>query len=198
MTKAMGTLLEAVALADLKQVQELLAQGYLTIDEQNNQGETPLLIATHQNLVTIAKALIDAKADVNLQDHMQDSPYLYAGAQGRLEILTYMLENSSPNQNVFNRYGGNTLIPAAEKGHLANVKLLLADGKVAINHQNNFGYTALIEAVALTDGSQIYVDIIRELLKYNADKTLRDNRGRTAEDYAIALGYTEILKELQK
>lgn len=198
MTNSIGTLLQAVELADLEQVQELLNQGYRTIDEQNNQGATPLLIATHQNLVGIAKALIDGGADVNRQDHIQDSPYLYAGAQGKFEILAYMLANSAPDQTVYNRYGGNTLIPAAEKGHLDNVKLLLSDGQVDINHQNNFGYTALIEAVALTDGSPVYVAIVRELLKDKADKTLRDHRGKTAEDYAKELGYTAILKELQR
>lgn len=76
--------------------------------------------------------------------------------------------------------------------------LLLEAGSTEINHQNNFGYTALIEAVALTDGSQIYLEIVQELLKYQADKTLRDHAGKTAEDYAKELGYNHILAELQK
>lgn len=94
--------------------------------------------------------------------------------------------------------GGNALIPAAEKGHLENVRLLLADGNVDINHQNNYGYTALIEAVALRDGSKIYQDIVKELLAYDADKKLRDNYGKSAEDYAKELGYQAMLDELQK
>lgn len=107
------------------------------------------MIAVHHNMIDIAKILVDHGANINLQDHIQDSSYLYAGAQGKTEILAYMLENSEPDQSIVNRFGGNALIPAAEKGHLANVKLLLTDGRVDIDHQNHYGYTALIEAVAL-------------------------------------------------
>ncbi len=191
------SLIEAVDQQNEQQVQELLAQS-TEVDIQNDKGETPLLIATHQNNVAIAKALIDAGADINKQDAIQDSPYLYAGAQGKTEILAYMLAHREPDQTVVNRYGGNALIPAAEKGHLENVKQLLEDGRADINHQNNFGYTALIEAVALTDGSTLYQDIVAELLKHDANTELRDNNDKTALDYAKEKGYTEIEAMLKK
>lgn len=191
------SLIEAVEQQNEQQVQELLAQS-TEVDIQNDKGETPLLIATHQNNVAIAKALIDAGADINKQDAIQDSPYLYAGAQGKTEILAYMLAHREPDQTVVNRYGGNALIPAAEKGHLENVKQLLEDGRADINHQNNFGYTALIEAVALTDGSPLYQDIVAELLKHDANTELRDNNDKTALDYAKEKGYTEIEAMLKK
>lgn len=193
-----GSLLTAVEANDSEKVKVILASKDYPINEQNNRGESPLLIATHNNQVEIAKALIKAGADVNLQDHIQDSAYLYAGAQGKTEILAFILENSQPNQQVYNRFGGNALIPAAEKGHLNNVRLLLEEGSVDIDHQNNYGYTALIEAVALRDGSKIYQDIVKELLAYGADTMLRDKYGKTAEDYAKELGYQAMLDELQK
>lgn len=43
-----------------------------------------------------------------------------------------------------------------------------------VNHQNDYGYTALIEAVALRDGSQVYQDIVAELLKHGADPNIVD------------------------
>ncbi|MEI5995072.1 ankyrin repeat domain-containing protein [Candidatus Enterococcus mansonii] len=188
-----GSLLQAVTDIDSAKVQEILQDKSYPIDEMNEKGETPLLIATHQNAVEIAKLLIDRGASINKQDQIFDSPYLYAGAQGKTEILAYMLEKQEPNQQIFNRFGGNALIPAAEKGHIENVKLLLADGRVKIDHQNNYGYTALIEAVALRDGSAVYQQIVKVLLEAGANKTLKDNTGRTAEDYARSLGYTEML-----
>ncbi|MHC5217248.1 ankyrin repeat domain-containing protein [Enterococcus sp. LJL128] len=193
-----GALLQAVAAGDLEKVQLIIGDSDYQIDEVNDKKETPLLIAVHNNQIEIAEQLMAAGADINQQDEIQDSPYLYAGAQGRTEILKYMLENEEPNQAVVNRFGGNALIPAAEKGHLENVKLLLADGRSAINHQNNYGYTALIEAVGLRDGSEVYQQIVAELLKYGADKNLRDNYGKTAADYAFALGYTQILDLLRE
>ncbi|KAF9404329.1 hypothetical protein HW555_014392 [Spodoptera exigua] len=188
-----GSLIQAVIDNDSEKVTTILQDQNYSIDEVTAKGETPLLIATHENFIDIAKQLIDAGADINLQDQISDSPYLYAGAQGKTEILAYMLDKQVPDQQKINRFGGNALIPAAEKGHLENVKLLLKDGRVAIDHQNNFGYTALIEAVALTDGSSIYQEIVNVLLEAGADKTLRDNTGRTAEDYARSLGYSELL-----
>ena len=107
-----------------------------------------------------------------------------------------MLKNGEPDQQIVNRFGGNALMPAAEKGHLENVKLLLADERVNIDHQNNYGYTALIEAVALRDGSAIYQEIVQVLLDNGANKELRDNYGKTAEDYARELGYSQLLTQL--
>ncbi|MEK5107989.1 ankyrin repeat domain-containing protein [Cytobacillus sp. FSL K6-0129] len=198
MTHQSGELLQAVEANNLEKVQDILKDTSYLINETNEKGETPLLIATHKNYIEIAKALINEGADVNKQDVLQDSAYLYAGAQGKTEILAYIIENAKPDHQVYNRYGGNALIPAAEKGHLPNVKLLLADGNVDINHQNNFGYTALIEAVALTDGSEVYQQIVQELLVYNANKELRDDNGMTALDYAKDRGYTEMIELLEK
>lgn len=192
-----GTLITAVEKNDLTTVKTVLKDNDYLIDETNSKQETPLLIATHKNYIDIAKVLIDAGADVNKQDAIQDSPYLYAGAQGKTEILTYMIEKSNPNQKIYNRFGGNALIPAAEKGHLDNVKILLNDKKVAIDHQNNFDYTALIEAVALTDGSKVYQDIVKELLAHHANTELRDASGKTALDYAIEKNYQEIASLLK-
>lgn len=131
-----GELLQAVEEKDVQKVKEILARSNATVNEINNKKETPLLVATHENDIEIAKLLIDAGANINQQDAIQDSAYLYAGAQGKTEILRYMMEHAKPNQQVRNRFGGNALIPAAEKGHLD------------IDHQNDSGYTALIEAVA--------------------------------------------------
>ncbi|MGG1215483.1 ankyrin repeat domain-containing protein [Micromonospora provocatoris] len=198
MAQQSGKLIQAVENNDVEKVQKILQDSTYPINETNDKGETPLLIATHENYIEVAKLLIDVGADINQQDHIQDSAYLYAGAQGKTEILKYMIEHAEPNQNIVNRYGGNALIPAAEKGHLHNVKLLLQDGKVDIDHQNNFGYTALIEAVALTDGSVVYQQIVQELLAYNANKELRDNSGKTALDYAKEMGYTKMIEMLEE
>ncbi|GIN69554.1 hypothetical protein J14TS2_00290 [Bacillus sp. J14TS2] len=193
-----GSLLKAVEEDDQELVLSILENSDYQVEEMNDNSETPLMLAVHNNFIEISKMLIDHGADINKQDEISDSPYLYAGAQGRSEILKYMLENATPNEKIFNRFGGNALIPAAEKGHLENVKLLLEKSKIDINHQNNYGYTALIEAVALAYGSRTYQDIIRILLENGANPNLKDHHGKTALDYAQELNYVEmknILKE---
>lgn len=195
---AANTLLDAASENDLVTAKKIVQDPDYDLNEMNDQGETPLLIATHRNYVEMATLLIEHGADINVQDHISDSPYLYAGAQGRTEILKFMLEHARPDYSKTNRYGGNALIPAAEKGHLENVRLLLEHGEENVNHINKFGYTALIEAVALTDGSKVYQDIVSLLLKYGADTSIRDNAGFNAREYAAQRGYDNILKILNE
>lgn len=187
-----GALLAAANQRNLEQVREILKDSDYVIDEVDGENNTPLNIAVHNNDREIAKMLIDRGANINKQNTISDSPYLYAGAQGRTEILAYMLAHGEPNLSVHNRFGGNALIPAAEKGHIENVKLLLADGHEDIDFQNNYGYTALIEAVGLREGNELYQEIVRVLMDNGANQHIQDNSGRTAMDYAVQLGYTEI------
>ena len=44
-----------------------------------------------RNRVEVARLLIAAGADVNAKDAIEDSPFLYAGAEGRIEILKMTL-----------------------------------------------------------------------------------------------------------
>lgn len=186
---------QAVQANDIARVKGMLKTA--SLDEPNQDGDTPLLVAVKNNHIEISQLLIDAGANINYQNHQQDSPYLYAGAEGRTEILRYMLQHATPDEQVFNRYGGNALIPAAEKGHLNNVRLLLEESNTDIDHQNNFGYTALIEAIALTDGSKRYQDIVRVLLVQGANQQLKDNNNKTALDYAKERNYSEMIALLQ-
>ena len=66
--------------------------------------------------MAVARALIAAGADVNAKDDIEDSPYLYAGAEGRIEILKMTLAAGADLKST-NRYGGTALIPAAHHGH---------------------------------------------------------------------------------
>ena len=78
-------LLQAAGAGDLASVDALLKQG-VAVDVRDGQGNTPLLLATAANRVEVARRLVDAGADVNLQNRMQDSAYLLAGARGYREI----------------------------------------------------------------------------------------------------------------
>jgi len=190
-----GTILDAVNRRDMAKLDELLNGDKAGLNDTNSIGETALLQTVQRNDIAMAKKLIDAGANVNIQDSIQDSPYLLACAKGCTEILEHMLKNAKPepDQKIYNRYGGNGLIPAAEKGHIDNVRLLLEDGRVDINHQNKFGYTALIEAVALTDNSKLYQDIVKLIVDAGADKTLVDEDGNTAMDYAEKMDSKEMI-----
>src|SRR5215207_479287 len=106
-------LIAASASGDLAGVERLLAEG-AGVAARDHRGRTALLAATHGNHVGVARALIAAGADVNAKDSIEDSPYLYAGAEGRTEILKMTLPTADLKST--NRYGGTALIPAAHHG----------------------------------------------------------------------------------
>jgi ankyrin repeat protein len=101
---------------------------------------------------------------------IEDTPYLYAGAEGRTEILKLLLAEGA-NLKDTNRYGGTALIPAAEKGHPDNVRLLL-DAGVDPDHVNRLGWTALLEAIVLSDGGPVHREIVKLLIEGGADVDL--------------------------
>ena len=190
-----AALFEAVERRDAAAVADLIAKG-VAVDARNADGETALLVATHDDLVEIARLLILAGADVNAKDRIQDSPYLYAGARGHLEILKLTLAHGADLKST-NRYGGTALIPASERGHVDTVRTLLEAG-VAVDHVNNLGWTALLEAVLLGDGGERHVAIVKLLLDGGADPSLPDRDGVTPLRHARQKGFSEIAEVLTK
>ncbi|MBC6315007.1 ankyrin repeat domain-containing protein [Listeria grandensis] len=190
-----ASLLRATKAKDLEQIRSLLDQG-AQVDAVNSKGESGLLIATHENDIQMAQLFLKYDADVNLQDHMQDSPFLYAGAEGRTEILRHMLSHH-PDYKLTNRFGGTALIPAAEKGHLANVRLLLAETEIDVNHVNNPGWTAILEAIVLSNGNKTQQQIVQALLENGADPNIADANGVTPLQHAKEQNYHAIADMLQ-
>lgn len=142
-----------------------------------------------------ALALIARGADVNAQDRIQDSVFLYAGAEGYLEVVRAALAHGADVRST-NRFGGTALIPAAEHAHLEVIRVLLAAG-TPVDHVNDLGWTALGEAVALGNGDRRHQDAVRMLLRAGADPGARDRFGRTVFQNADRLGFTEIARILR-
>nr|WP_246369203.1 ankyrin repeat domain-containing protein [Listeria rustica] len=183
-------LLKATEADDIQQLKSLLQQG-AQVDTVNTHGESGLLVATHANNIPMAKLFLQYGANVNLQDKIKDSSFLYAGAEGRTEILKLMISHN-PDYTLTNRFGGTALIPAAEKGHLANVRLLLAETDIDVNHVNNPGWTALLEAIVLSDGGKTQQQIVQALLENGADPNIADSNGVTPLAHAKQQGYQVI------
>jgi len=186
-------LLDAVRAGDLAQVRTLSEQDDL--EARDSQGRTALLLATHANTVGIARVLIEAGADVNAKDGMKDTPFLYAGAEGRDEILKLILATGKVKLGDTNRYGGIALIPAAHHAHPTTVAILLEAG-LDVDHVNNLGWTALLEAVILGDGSPVYQEIVGLLVDAGA-KPIPDRDGITPLEHAKRRGSFPISKSPQ-
>lgn len=149
-----------------------------------------LILAAKANNLPLVTELIQAGGDVNAKDGIQDSAFLYAGAEGFNEILQLTLASGADVAST-NRYGGTALIPASEHGQVETVRILIAAG-VPLNHVNNPGWTAMQEAILMNSGGPRQQDVIRQLLDGGADPGVRDPQGRTARENAERLGFGEI------
>ena len=151
-----------------------------------------LVLAAKANDVALVAQLIREGGNVNAKDAIQDSAFLYAGAEGFNEILRLTLAHGADVRST-NRFGGTALIPASEHGHVETVRILIAAG-VPVNHVNKLGWTAMQEAVLLNNGGPRQQDVVRQLLDAGADPNIRDPQGRTAVENAERLGFAEIAR----
>ena len=69
--------------------------------------------------------------------------------------------------------------------------LLIAAG-IDVDHVNDLGWTALLEAVILTRGGPVHQTIVKQLLEAGADPEIRDLNGVTALEHARQRGFTAI------
>lgn len=195
-TKDMTTLFKAIEQNNIEIVKQELAKNS-NLETKNSKGQTPLMLATYLVNNDIAFLLIDHGANVNTQDNNLNSPFLYAGAEGNLALVKKCLENGA-DFKVFNRYNGSALIPAAEKGHLQVVKLLVNTPDFPIDHVNRLGWTALMEAIVLSDGGKVHTHIVHELIKGGVNVNIKDQDGKTPLYHAKKRGFTEIVKLLEE
>lgn len=66
-----------------------------------------------------------------------------------------------------------------------------------VDHVNNLGWTALLEAIVLSDGGPRHVEIVRLLVDAGADTGIADRDGVTPLQHARARGYREIAELLE-
>lgn len=189
-------ILKLVSRDDLSGVKKALAAG-ANVNTRDGSGKSLLLLATIDKHVEMATLLTEKGADVNLQDNIQDSPFLYAGATGQTDLVKLFLAHGA-RFDVFNRYNGTALIPACERGHVETVKVLVGTKGFPVNHVNRLGWTALMEAIVLGNGSKKYQEIVQLLKDGGADPGIPDHDGVTPLQHAQRRGFTEIVSILSK
>jgi ankyrin repeat protein len=94
-------------------------------------------------------------------------------------------------------YHGTALIAAAHLGHVEVVRRLIAAG-APLDHVNNLGWTALMEAVILGDGGSNHQQVVRLLLEAGADRSIADRSGVSPLAHARARGYSGIARLLER
>jgi uncharacterized protein len=184
-------LLAAVERGDLPGVVALLSAG-ADPDTADTRGRTAVTVASFSGHAEIVRELVDVGADVDRQDEESYNAVLATGVTGDVDVLREVLRGA-PDLRIRNKFGGITLIPACERGHVDLVRELLESTEIDIDHVNDLGWTALLEAVILGDGGAEHVEVVRLLLAHGANRALTDPDGVTALEHARARGYTEMV-----
>jgi ankyrin repeat protein len=167
------------------------------IENRNAERRTPLLVAAYADHLAVANLLAEIGADPNAEGGCKDTPWLVTGVTGSVAMGHLILQGRhKPDMKKRNRYGGVSIIPASERGHVEYVRFAAEVG-VDVNHVNDLHWTALLEAVILGDGSKKYVDIVQVLLEYGADPAIADKDGVTALQHAKKKGLKDIIDVLQ-
>jgi ankyrin repeat protein len=122
------------------------------LEEQDAEGNTPLLIFAERGDEEAVARLIAAGANINHQNQL-----------GRTALMIAVNEAAK-------RY-------AKDESKYINIVRLLIDAGAALDTQNEYGSTALMECVHATYGS---VDCIKYLLNGGASTEIENNLGETA------------------
>jgi len=163
---------------------------------RNDLRQTPLLLAATHDRVAVARLLVALGADPDALDHQHDTPWLVTGVTGSVAMLEALLP-ARPDLTIENRYGGLSPIPAGERGHVDYIRRVVRTG-VDLDHVNDLGWTALLEAVVLGDGSRRYEQIVTLLVEAGVDTRIADRNGVTALEHARAAGYDRIVRVLER
>ncbi|MBD0844116.1 MULTISPECIES: ankyrin repeat domain-containing protein [unclassified Streptomyces] len=183
-------LLSAAGSGDVPAVRAALAAG-ARVEARDAHRRTPLLLAALGDHVPAAEVLVAAGADPDAQDDREDSAWLVTGVTGSVRMMRALLP-AGPDLTLRNRYGGVSLIPAAERGHVDYVRAVLRETDIDVDHVNRLGWTALLEAVILGDGGRAHQEIVELLITAGATPDLPDGDGVTALEHAERRGFTEI------
>jgi uncharacterized protein len=167
------------------------------LDGRDNNGRTPLHVATFARQREAIRRLAAAGAQLGLLDRDRYDAVTIASVANDEDTLALLLQLGASAKLITSRYDGTALIAAAHEGHAGVVRQLIKAG-APLDHVNNLHWTATIEAVVLGDGGLRHQATLQALLDAGANTKLTDRSGRTPLELARQRGYREMVVMLEK
>jgi ankyrin repeat protein len=198
-------LMAAASSGNLASTRILLAHG-ARVDIQDKQGDSALIVGARQNASEVVKALLDAKANPNLENESRRSAIYYAVQHDNLGVVQYLLDQgasicektengaatwklASANPNVKLRM---IVLKRLQECEIAEIEA--DDAKARRVRSKSEQQLDLSLAYVLTDRPD--VSKVRELLKKGADPNYRPRDARPILYNAIETENLEIVKAL--
>uniref|UniRef100_A0A0G4ICY2 Uncharacterized protein n=1 Tax=Chromera velia CCMP2878 TaxID=1169474 RepID=A0A0G4ICY2_9ALVE len=108
------------------------------------RGETALMLVSDRGHTDIVRLLVDAKANVDMQDKNGQTALILVSCKGHADIVR-LLVDAKANVDMQDKNGKTALFLASENRHTDIVRLLV-DAKANVDMQDKNGKTALMWA----------------------------------------------------
>lgn len=141
---------------------DLLLEKGADLEAQDNDGQTPLIVAIQSQRFETVRYLLERGADLEAKDRHGQTPLILAAQKCIPETVNLLLEKGADPESKDN-YGQTALMVAVWKSTPATVKLLLEKG-ASLEARDNNGHTPLV--IAVRSGTIENVEI---LLQRGAD-----------------------------
>ena len=160
------------------------------LEIKNEQGDTPLILATKIKEVDIVRALISKNVNVNTLNDKGESALFWAVKGGSVEIAKMLLD-AGADKTFTDKFSRNLLIQAITQDMDEMVLFLLSRG-VSATQRDMSECTPLFWAVAR--GKKEYVEAI--LAQENVDPIIYDRSGNTPLHIAVRINDEDIINML--
>lgn len=186
----------AAAQGDVAALREAL-RGNPDLNARDSHGRTPLLVAAHVKQREVMRELAKAGADMRAKDSQAYDAITIAAVNDDAATVRLAVTLGSDPKAITSPYSGTALIAAAHLGHAEVVRALIAAG-APLDHVNNLGWTAAMEAVVLGDGGKRHQDTLKALVDAGADIRIPDKQGVTPLEHARRRGFTAMVTMLSR
>ncbi len=139
---------------DIAAIRVALAAG-ADVNATDQRQRTPAHVAAFASQDGALEVLAGAGIDMNALEYRLYDVVTIAAVAGDPDLVALAIRLGNRPDLVTSVYQGTALIAAAHLGHHRVVGILVAVG-APLDHVNNLGWTALIEAVILVSDSKLY------------------------------------------
>ena len=162
---------------NIASVAYLFAQNNDVINAKDENGQTPLILASWKGKTDLVKYLLSKNANVNDTSNIGSTALMYASEGGNTKIIELLLSHgASINQK--NSTGSTALCYAALRGQYDTAKFLIEHG-ANVNEGDQNGATPLFCATFSNS-----MNVVQLLVENGADIRARNKSGRMAKEYS--------------